>query len=58
MRLTGEQVGRIAEISDGASVMLATPASGTHVIVEREEDGLRVEIGEHGSEVVLREAKP
>lgn len=57
MRLTGAQVERIAEISDGAAVVLATPASGLHIIVEREEDGLRVEVGEHGNEVVFAHAK-
>lgn len=57
MKLTGNQVDRIAEISDGMEVFV-DPVGSSYVDVLRKEDGLQVRVRADGGTETLREAAP
>lgn len=49
MRLTGDQVRKLAELSDGAAVSVTKKVRGdAEIIVHRLEDGLRVKVDSFG----------
>lgn len=57
MKLTGQQIREIHDISDGTEVTLNRTKGQDHVDVERVEDGLRVRVHPNGSMTTLQEAR-
>jgi len=56
MKLTGEQVRSLNEISDGAIVFVTKTKGQDSIRVRRDEDSLTVSVHADGTETILHEA--